>query len=223
MKKESFLIALVVSCLFMSQIILNPIYAEELEENKEGVTRYNFVNIGYDFILGVNVGGMMPIGDNISDYDVGIPFGLQAEVPSIFKIGNSDLNVGMEVGCYWMEGDIDKLSGIPISLFANLEFPPVFGGKLAFGAGLGGGIHIQFKGDDILFNNPTHYTNYFLSPRLFAVFKASENFSLSLRVDVSEILSGTEFGGTQEWVNIGLRVSYTFRNLLRGPCIILER
>ena len=177
------------------------------------------VPITQDLTIGVTGGGMVPGGGNIKDrFDVGIPVAIYAKLPHLAKIGNMDIGLGLEIGYYEASAKYgDELCAVPVSLFGDLDLsnliglPPVM--NLGFELGLG--LHMQCLGD-------SPYNSYLgISPGIVFGYEVIEGLNIFAKARLSEVISDVNpfetnqqpFGGTQEWLDFRIGLSYTFKEL----------
>jgi hypothetical protein len=165
----------------------------------------------HDLVIGATVGGMVPLGENIKDrFNIGIPFTAHAKVPYLAEISGMSVGAGLEIGYYMASAEYgEDLSGIPISIFGDLDLsnliglPPVM--NLGFELGLG--LHLQDLGDS--------YTYFGLTPGIVFGYEVMEGLDIVAKLRFSEIVSSDDpFGGTQEWLDFRVGVSYTLPDLL---------
>lgn len=180
------------------------------------LTLPNFVQaqmaMTHDLIIGATVGGIVPLGENIKDrFEVGIPFAVHAKVPYLAEISGMGVGAGLEIGYYMAEAEYgDDLSGIPIMIFGDLDLsnlismPP----EMELGIELGLGLHMQDLGDS--------YTCFGFNPGVFFGYEVMEGLDIVAKLRFSEILSSEDdpIGGTQEWLDFRVGVSYTLPDLL---------
>lgn len=226
MKKDCFSKLSVIVFCFILVFSFSPALAQQ-EESAERPTYYDFVSEGRDIIVGVNFGGMFPMGKNIkSNYNVGVPVSICATLPAIAKIGKANLDAGVETGVYyvWREVGNIKLTGIPILIFAGLDFPQFVGKNTSLGIEIAAGIQMQFEGEDIFLANPTYEAVYSLAPGISFGYKVSDKVKISAKLRATEIGGPNQYiSGLQEWIDFRVGVDYTLKGLLRERIVRVKQ